>query len=57
MSASIEAIYGLTPLQEGMLMQKMTNHNDTSYHIQNSFFMNSECDKKKQKKKKNLFFR
>ncbi|RKJ48318.1 hypothetical protein D7X25_20995, partial [bacterium 1XD42-8] len=28
-------------------MQKMTNHNDTSYHIQNSFFMNSECDKDK----------
>ena len=40
----IKKIYSLTPLQEGMLLSKMRNENDTSYIIQNCFPINHGID-------------
>lgn len=44
MSENVEAVYGLTPMQEGMLFHKMMNEKDSSYHIQNAFWMDHEVD-------------
>lgn len=44
MNDNVEAIYGLTPMQEGMLYHKMVNDKDTSYHIQNAFWFQKELD-------------
>ena len=44
LTGEVEKIYGLTPLQEGMLFYNLEDENSTSYVFQNVIKMESEAD-------------
>ncbi len=46
MSDNIKSIYGLTPMQEGILFHKLADENAASYHNQHAFWLDGEIDLK-----------
>jgi amino acid adenylation domain-containing protein len=42
MNQNIEKIYSLTPLQQGMIYHKLLDQESSSYHVQNSFWLNEK---------------
>lgn len=44
MGSNVKEIYGLTPMQEGMLYHKLMNKQSNSYHVQNAFWIENEID-------------
>lgn len=44
MGSNVKEIYGLTPMQEGMLYHKLMNKESNSYHVQNAFWIEDKID-------------